>query len=85
MGDNEFINEIPNLLQIKFCCRVRVHHGSVIDVFAFLFHKSAHREFLYVDVGSDKRRELWRKVTNESRLDAAVIDQAWHFRSTSGR
>ena len=79
MGGEKVIGQVPDLLQIKFRCRVRVHHGGVVDVFAIFSHQCTDGEFLHIDVGADECCELWRQFTNIGGLDATVIDEARNF------
>ncbi len=85
MGRNQVIHKVPNLLEVQFCGRVRVHHGCVVDVVAVFSHHRPDSQFLHVDVGADEGRKLRRQFADESGLDAPVIDEARHFGGACGR
>ncbi len=41
MCHQQIVDELPDLIQIQLGCRVRVHHGRVVDVLAVFLHQRA--------------------------------------------
>ena len=80
---DQLVDQRPYLVEVKFRCRVRIEHRSVIDVFAAFFHQRSHCQFLDIDVRPHQRDQLRWNAVDHGRLDAAGIDEAWQLDRTS--
>ena len=85
MSGEQIVNQRPDLIEVKLCRGMRVHHCRVIDSRRILLQNGFNGQLLHVNVRLHERGEVGWDSSDSNGLDSIFIHETRNLNTAAGR